>query len=270
MVVTNPAIDQSLKDAWERIDELTSQEQVSPFEALPQNMAKKIQDGTVTLEEIAALLIKSPPDEPVLKGQLLLKKAELLRKDGRLEEALEHYDEVLRIHPNSHSTLAQRGLVLIELDRLDEGLLTLQSADQLLEKDQSINETFGGQSLSYLGPVYSGWSVAALLLGIASILQQNSIVFRTCVESYLLVLEKSQAAGLENWVAKPSLLEGAESLSPELRDPLEELMLAIRLLSIKDPFDRWREFTKEISKVWPEGLSAVDAIREQRDREWNQ
>jgi len=39
----------------------------------------------------------------------------------------------------------------------------------------------------------------------------------------------------------------------------------VRLLSIKDPFDRWRELTKEISKVWPEGVSALDAIREQRE-----
>ncbi len=31
----------------------------------------------------------------------------------------------------------------------------------------------------------------------------------------------------------------------------------------------WRALTEEISKVWPEGVSAVDAIREQRDREWN-
>ena len=55
----------------------------------------------------------------------------------------------------------------------------------------------------------------------------------------------------------------------ELREALEELDLMVRLLSIKDPFDGWRALTKEISKVWPEDVSAVDAIREQRDRPWN-
>ena len=54
-----------------------------------------------------------------------------------------------------------------------------------------------------------------------------------------------------------------------LREALEELDLMVRLLSIKDPFDGWRALTKEISKVWPEDVSAVDAIREQRDRPWN-
>jgi hypothetical protein len=43
----------------------------------------------------------------------------------------------------------------------------------------------------------------------------------------------------------------------------------VRFLSIKDPIDGWRALTQEISKVWPEDVSAVDAIREQRNRSWN-
>jgi hypothetical protein len=50
-----------------------------------------------------------------------------------------------------------------------------------------------------------------------------------------------------------------------LQEAQEELGLAVRLLSIKDPFEGWRALTQEISKVWPEGVSAVDAIREQRE-----
>ena len=55
-----------------------------------------------------------------------------------------------------------------------------------------------------------------------------------------------------------------------LSEDIQEWNLLVKLMAIKDPFDRWRAFTKEISKVWPRGVSAVDAIREQRDREWNQ
>jgi hypothetical protein len=29
-----------------------------------------------------------------------------------------------------------------------------------------------------------------------------------------------------------------------------------------------RALAKEVTKVWPEGMSAVEAVREQRDREW--
>ena len=55
----------------------------------------------------------------------------------------------------------------------------------------------------------------------------------------------------------------------DIQAGLEELSLMVRLLSITDPFEGWRALTMGISKVWPKGLSAVDAIREQRDRQWN-
>ena len=61
-----------------------------------------------------------------------------------------------------------------------------------------------------------------------------------------------------------------QPVSEELQESLNELELMVRLLSIENPFDAWRALTKEISKVWPKDVSAVDAIREQRDREWNQ
>ncbi len=55
----------------------------------------------------------------------------------------------------------------------------------------------------------------------------------------------------------------------EMRAYLAELTVSVRLRAIKDPFERSRELAKEISKDWPPGLSAVDAIREQRERDWN-
>ena len=60
-------------------------------------------------------------------------------------------------------------------------------------------------------------------------------------------------------------LEVDKTVSSNLKDAMDELKLMVRLLSIEDPFDRWREFLKEISDVWPKDVSAVDAIREQRE-----
>jgi len=54
-------------------------------------------------------------------------------------------------------------------------------------------------------------------------------------------------------------------VSKDIQEALEELELMIRLLSIKDPFEGWRALTKELTKVWPTGVSAVDAVREQRE-----
>ena len=56
-----------------------------------------------------------------------------------------------------------------------------------------------------------------------------------------------------------------KTVSSNLKDAMDELKLMVRLLSIEDPFDRWREFLKEISEVWPKDVSAVDAIRGQRE-----
>ena len=56
-----------------------------------------------------------------------------------------------------------------------------------------------------------------------------------------------------------------EKASANLKAALDELELMVRLLSIEDPFEGWRELSKEVSKVWPRDVSAVDEIREQRE-----
>jgi hypothetical protein len=89
------------------------------------------------------------------------------------------------------------------------------------------------------------------------------------VQEYLEVQERARDEGIEGAEVKVALAEDSESVLQELRDAIEEWELAVRLLSIKDPFEGWRALTKEISKVWPKDASAVDAIREQRAREWN-
>ena len=48
------------------------------------------------------------------------------------------------------------------------------------------------------------------------------------------------------------------------RKAFQELALFVNLMKIKDPFEGWRALGQEISKVWPEGHSAVKAIREMR------
>lgn len=54
-----------------------------------------------------------------------------------------------------------------------------------------------------------------------------------------------------------------QQLLKQITDP-EELALAHRLLDIEDPFEGWLTLAEEVSKVWPKGVSAVEAIREQR------
>ncbi|MCH9018249.1 MAG: hypothetical protein IIB89_10885 [Chloroflexi bacterium] len=91
------------------------------------------------------------------------------------------------------------------------------------------------------------------------------VVAQNGVEEYLRVLREVKIQALESAVMLPIGKETGESVPPDLQAALDELELMVRLLAIEDPFEGWREFTKEISKVWPKDISAVEAIREQRD-----
>jgi tetratricopeptide (TPR) repeat protein len=225
---------------------------------LPASLAKSIREGTVTLDEIDAFLAESPQVQPDLKGYLLSKKAGLLLQQGSQDEALRYYDAALHTE-ETPSTWALKGTALLQMERVDEAL-------QAFQKAYSLRENFGPQQQEYLKDLFQGWSTSALLRGLLGILHHDSRELQKGVEAYLEVFENSRKEGLSGAVG---MLEAQEPVSEELKAALEELELAIKLLSIKDPFEGWRALTKEISKVWPKDASAVDAIREQREREWN-
>ena len=96
-------------------------------------------------------------------------------------------------------------------------------------------------------------------------MRQDVATAQRGVAEYLRVLDAAKAEDLESALVAPIGRATEDSVPPELQAALEELELMVRLLSIKDPFDRWREFSKEISTVWPKDVSAIDAIREQRE-----
>lgn len=45
-----------------------------------------------------------------------------------------------------------------------------------------------------------------------------------------------------------------------------EFEVMVEILSIEDPLERWKALGKRISERWPKSLSAVEAIRKERDR----
>lgn len=259
MAMTLPAGVLDPKEAQERLEQAYTREHIGALEPRSSKLAKSIRDGTVTLEEIDSFLQEASQLPPDLEEYLLCKKAWLLSRQGHVEEGLEQYDAALEINEESPSTWALKGAALLQLARLNE-------AFQAFQKAYSFKENFGRQKQGYLEDLFGGWSTASLFRGLLGILDQDSREAQKGVDEYLLVLDKARAENLENSIVK---LVAQEPGSQELQEALEELELMIRLLSIKNPFDRWRAFTKEISKVWPKDISAVDAIREQRDREWN-
>jgi tetratricopeptide (TPR) repeat protein len=225
------------------------------LKALSASLVKSIRAGTVTIEEIDSFLQKSPQITLELREYFLSRKAWLLCRQDRIEEGLRWYDEALKAK-EIPSTWALKGAALLQLARLDEAFAACEQAYLL-------RENFGPQKQGYLKDLLQGWSTAAALRGVFGISRQDSRELQKGVEEYLGVLDKARAEKLCD--AATVLLKAEEPASVELQEVIEEWELAVRLLSIKDPFEGWRALAKEISKGWPEGVSAVDAIREQRE-----
>mgnify|MGYP001573389400 CR=1 FL=1 len=244
-----------LTRVWQKLDEAFSQEVPAGLRTLSDRLVKSIRGGTVTVEEIDSLLGKAPQITPEQKAYLLSRKAWLLCQQDRIEEGLQCYEEALKAK-EIPSTWALKGAALLQLPRLDE-------AFQAFQKAYALRENFGKQKQGYLEDLFRGWSTAALVQGLFGILEQDLREAQKGVEEYLAVLDKAKGEGLEGAVVEK--LSAKEPISQEHQEALEELKLMVRLLAIKDPFEGWRALAKEMSKVWPEGVSAVDAIREQRE-----
>ena len=189
-----------------------------------------------------------------MHGFLLSKKAKLLFDQGQEEEGLKEYDRALSVK-ETPSTWALKGTALLQLERLDE-------AFNAFKNSYSLRQEFGPQNHGYLVDLLGAWSVAALLRGLFGILEQDIHEAETGVFEYIGLLKKAKEDKLGHLVLN---LAVEKPVTDKVQDALQELELMVRLLSIEDPFEGWRAMTVEISKVWPKGVSAVDAIRKQRD-----
>ena len=232
----------------------------------PRELRERIEDSTATLDEVEAFLQQTSPVPDDLKTALLdlllIKKGWLLVRADRAEEALQASNRALKNNDQSTSGWALKAAALVMLERFEE-------ACDAFNQTYLLKSRPGGHQGTDLHVIFKGWSGCALLWGLQGIIQQSLKTAQAGVEAYLGMLEHAKAEALENAVMVPLSQANVEPGPEDLREALEELEVMVRLLSIKDPFDGWRALTKEISKVWPEGVSAVDAIREQRDRPWN-
>lgn len=248
-----------LKQTWEAPGKELPEEHLDDVQAASASLAASIRDGTITAEQIDSFLQDNLELLPVPKQQpahefFLSKKAGLVSKEGKLDQALQLYDEALRIK-ETPSTWGLRGSVLLQLERLDEAFGSFREA-------YSLREEFGDQKEAYLEDLIGAWSTTALLRGLFGILEQDIREAEKGAFEYIQLLSTTKANNLAHLVLN---LAVESPVSEELQEALDELELMVRLLSIEDPFDGWRAVTKEISKVWPKGVSAVDAVREQRE-----
>ena len=260
MVTALDLVEPKIREATQGLRKTSISEHAASLEALPSDMLKSIKEGTLTLKEIDLFLHSRLKVPPQLQEYLLAEKAWLLLRGGQGEQALHFYDEALEIIPNTASTWARKGAALLELNQIEE-------AFQAFERAYSLRQNFGAQREGYLRDLFTGWSLAAVSLSLGGIAEQDTARAAQGVKEYLSVKAKAEAEKMPE--AATVILEAEEQAEPGITKDIEEWNLMVKLLSIIDPFEGFRAMSKEISKHWPKGLSAVDAVREQRDREWN-
>lgn len=226
------------------------------------NLVESIRNDTLTVGQIDSFLQKDLDRLPEPKKKdahefLLCTKAGFLVQQGQTQEGLETYAQALRVK-ETPSSWSLKGTALLQVERLDE-------AFDAFRRSYFLKEEFGPQKQGYLQDLLAAWSIAALLRCLSGILEQDVREAEKGAFEYIALLKQAREDGLDHLVLD---LAVELPVADDVKAALEELDLMVRLLSIKDPFERWRAFTREISKVWPENLSAVDEIREQRDQEW--
>jgi hypothetical protein len=105
----------------------------------------------------------------------------------------------------------------------------------------------------------------ALAQGMDAVIRNDIETFEQAGLEYIDLLEKAEQDGLGHVVAEALAEFKAGVKKKKQLKAFAELELFIDLMKIKDPFEGWQALGQEVSKRWPKGVSAVDAIREQRD-----
>ncbi|MBI4236522.1 MAG: hypothetical protein HY688_04115 [Chloroflexi bacterium] len=122
------------------------------------------------------------------------------------------------------------------------------------------------------------WGLAAALYAMTEgLMPRNLEATEYGVEQFIAARRFASKIGLPQTAGKLAKQVGTEGMSAlvakaQLRGlteqetgAVEEFNTAVRLLAIEDPFEGWQALSEEMTKVWPKGVSAVDAIREQRE-----
>ena len=213
-----------------------------------------------------------------------------LARLGRHEDALEAFERVLSHGAHDANALRSIGTVLFAQHKTEEALSTFRKAlghggdnplirisiglalsrlrryaDARKEYQKAYEVNKPESSLHVI--LYKAWTASTLSSGVIALLNEDITAFEEAGLEYIAVLEKAERDDAGE-VVESILAQYKEQLQKKNQrkalKAFEELEIFIKLMKIKDPFEGWRALGKEMSKVWPEGLSAVEAVREMR------
>ena len=262
MTTTLPHDALGLDRVVDQLESQFAQGNAAALDGLSDDIAHKLAEGSATLEDVEVYLgaISEVPVslQPLLSRYLRSVRGWLLVRKEREQEALADATAIIESDVQSIDGWTLKAVALLNSERYPEACEAFKTAFGVVEEEPSPNQ-------EYRKALITGWSGCALLWTLRGILQEDLPEAERGVHEYLKLKPLASEVGLLGSVITPADKKAIKRMPKVQREVFEELELMVRLLSIKNPFHRWREFTKEISKVWSADVSAVDAIREQRE-----
>lgn len=182
---------------------------------------------------------------------------------NRCEEALSVFDLILKLSPNEPMICAMalyiKGRTLHLLDRIEQAKKSLKDAFLL---NEPIMKTL---KRPFTEVKSAGLCLALIILdqGVENI---NAGNMREAEEKAREFIELRRE-GKENMaqVIDEAVERYKGILDKEEFDLLFEFEDMVKLVAIEDPFERWKVLGRMVSEKWPKDVSAVDAIRKQRE-----
>lgn len=171
----------------------------------------------------------------------------------RFADALDVLDKVKGKWPDDPAVWAYRMVPLLSLGKAQAALESAEQAFLLRPKSPGRGRL-----------LYQGAACVPIAMGLSALKRRWLPDLEAATKAFIKWRDRARR-DKQLPAFKQAVEEARRGLTEEEdMTAFEEFMLGVRLMSIRDPFKAWDALAKEISKDWPKGVSAVQAIREQR------
>ncbi|MBI4289179.1 MAG: tetratricopeptide repeat protein [Chloroflexi bacterium] len=209
-----------------------------------QNLGKS-EEALLCLDRILALGVKDANAWHV-KGTILYN----LRQ---YEDALGSFIKALDLVPDSGIAWLNRGLTLLRLQRFEEAATAFEQA-------YGFPKTIGNDKTA----LYAAWSYALILNALQAELSRDPESVEYWADYWGDVKERAKEDRLDSVMEDIIAKLRVDANLPE-RNKRAFLKVERKLRRMENPLYRLKALRDSISRKWPEGISAVEAIREDRD-----
>jgi len=180
-------------------------------------------------------------------------RAAALGELGRYEEALQALNEALRLSPDYAQGWYNKGVALEKLGRFEEARQAWKQA--LALKDQLADQG---------AKVYLNLGALLVVEGLRHVQTRALEEAEETAREFIGLRRRAKDKRMGK-VMDEAINEVKAELSRKELKLFDEFQLMLTILSIEDPTERWKALAEKISEKWPRGLSAVEAIRKERE-----